>query len=95
MHVISRKRLKEAISQDNTLSVPLNAWFKVASTANWTSIVEVRQTYPHADFVDPVTVFNIKGNDYRLITKIEYRWGLVFIKEVLTHAEYDKGDWKK
>ena len=49
--------------------------------------------YPH--FVDPFTVFNIKGNAYRLVTKIEYRWQMIFVKHLLTHAEYDKGDWKK
>ena len=52
-------------------------------------------TYPHADFVDPFTVFNIKGNTYRLIVKIEYRFARIYIKYFLTHAEYDKGEWKK
>ncbi|HWZ42607.1 MAG TPA: type II toxin-antitoxin system HigB family toxin [Candidatus Saccharimonadales bacterium] len=84
-----------AWDKDNTLSVPLRAWFKTASSAKWSSIVEVKKTYPNADFVDPYTVFNIRGNNYRLITKIEYRKGLVFIKDVLTHIEYDKKDWKK
>lgn len=54
---------------------------------------------PHADFhadsVDPYTVFNIKGNSYRLIVKIEYRWQIIFVKHLLTHEEYDKGGWKK
>jgi mRNA interferase HigB len=54
----------------------------------------VRKTYPHADFVDPYTVFNIKGNAYRLIVKIEYRWQLIFVKHLLTHEEYDRGRWK-
>jgi mRNA interferase HigB len=95
MRVISKKRLNEAIAIDKTLAVPLNTWYKVASTAKWTSLVDVRKTYPHADFADPYTVFNIKGNEYRLITKIEYRFALVFIKGVYTHAEYSKEDWKK
>jgi mRNA interferase HigB len=95
VHVITRKRLKEAIVRDRTLAAPLNVWYKVAKAAEWTSLADVRKTYPSADFVDPYTVFNIKGNHCRLITKIEYRWGLVFIKHVLTHAQYDKGDWKK
>jgi len=67
----------------------------VAKHACWRSLVDVRQVYPHADFVDPFTVFNIKGNAYRLVTKIEYRWQMIFVKHLLTHAEYDKGDWKK
>jgi len=55
----------------------------------------VRRVYPHADFVDPYTVFNIKGNAYRLIVKIEYRWQVIFIKDILPHSEYTRGRWKK
>jgi mRNA interferase HigB len=66
----------------------------VATDAAWNSIVEVKQVYPHADFVDPYTVFNIKGNAYRLIVKIEYRWQMIFVKYLLNHAEYDQGGWK-
>jgi hypothetical protein len=47
------------------------------------------------NFVDPYTVFNIKGGAYRLIVKIEYRWQKIFVKHVLTHAEYDRNEWKK
>ena len=95
LHVISKKRLREAWNRDRTLTVPLATWYKVASIAKWRSINDVKKSYPKADFADPYTVFDIKGNSYRLITKIEYRKGLVFIKDVLTHAEYDKEDWKK
>jgi mRNA interferase HigB len=48
-----------------------------------------------SDFVEPYTVFNIRGGNYRLIVKIEYRWQMIFVKHVLTHAEYTKGGWKK
>jgi len=57
--------------------------------------MDVRQVYPQADAVGELTVFNIKGNAYRLIVKIEYRWEQIYIRRVLTHAEYDKGDWKQ
>jgi mRNA interferase HigB len=70
-------------------------WYKVAKSATWGNLVEARQVYPHADFVDPYTVFNFKGNTYRLIVKIEYRWQMIFVKHLLTHDEYDKGEWKK
>lgn len=94
MHVISRKALRAAVSEDRSLERPLSDWFKVASLAEWKSLVDVRKTYSTADYVDPYTVFNIKGGSYRLIVKIEYRWQMIFIKHVLTHAEYDKGGWK-
>lgn len=72
----------------------MSDWFKVASLAVWRNLVDVRKTYGSADYVDPYTVFNIKGGSYRLIVKIEYRWQMIFIKHVLTHAEYGKGEWK-
>lgn len=94
MRIISRKRLLEAARAHAGLSAPLDAWYRVAKQADWKNLEEVRRTYPHADAVKQYTVFNIKGNDYRLISKIEYRLGLIFVKKVLTHAEYDKGNWK-
>ena len=94
MHVIS-KNAWHAVTADRTLEGPIREWYKVAKHATWASLVDVRQVYPHADFVDPFTVFKIKGNAYRLVTKIEYRWQMIFVKQLLTHAEYDKGDWKK
>ncbi len=47
-----------------------------------------------ADAVDAFTVFNIGGNKYRLISVIRYRWQIAYIRQILTHAEYDKGRWK-
>ncbi len=56
--------------------------------------MEVRLTFPTADAVGRFTIFNIKGNAYRLITEINYRTGRIFLRHLLTHAEYDKGAWK-
>ena len=93
--MISKNAWRHVLAADRTLEGPISEWYKVAKHALWRSLVDVRQVYPHADFVDPFTVFNIKGNAYRLVTKIEYRWQMIFVKHLLTHAEYDKGDWKK
>jgi mRNA interferase HigB len=95
MHVISKSAWKEAVAKDGALAGSIAEWHKIAKSAEWSSLIDVRRIYPHADFVDPYTVFNIKGNAYRLIVKIEYRWQMIFVKHLLTHAEYDKGDWKK
>lgn len=94
MRVISRKRLLEVIEKDRTLEGPLKAWYKIVSKADWKNFAEVRQTYSSADYVDPFTVFNIRGNQYRLIVKIEFKKHLAFIKHILTHKEYDRGNWK-
>jgi mRNA interferase HigB len=73
----------------------VKAWKKITQTAKWQSLVDVRKTYPSADGVGRFTVFDVNHNRYRLITRIEYRYQMVFIKHFLTHAEYAKGDWKK
>jgi mRNA interferase HigB len=77
----------------------LDGWLSVASDADWSSIIEVRTVFPQADAatVDSgrtVTVFNIGGNNYRLIVAIHYNTQKVFVREFLTHAEYDRGAWK-
>jgi len=95
MHVISRKALREFEARHPDAGLPLGIWCRIARKAEWKNLADVRKTYPHADLVGRHTVFNIKGNSYRLIVKIEYEFGLIFIKHVLTHAEYDKGAWKK
>ena len=95
MHVISKSAWRDAVASDHTLEGPIAEWHKVATNATWKNIQEVKATYPHADFVDPYTVFNIRGGNYRLIVKIEYRWQMIFVKHLLTHAEYTKGGWKK
>lgn len=95
MHVVSKNAWREAISRDHALEAPIADWYKVAKCAQWQNWVDVQKIYPHADYVDPYTVFNIRGNTYRLIVKIEYRWQMIFVKHLLTHEEYDRGGWKR
>ncbi|MGH9816528.1 MAG: type II toxin-antitoxin system HigB family toxin [Candidatus Acidiferrales bacterium] len=94
MHVISRKKLLEAARRHPDLGKPLDVWYRVAKKARWKSLMEVRRNFPTADAVDEFTVFNIKGNAYRLITMINYLTGRIFLRHVLTHAEYSKGGWQ-
>jgi mRNA interferase HigB len=72
----------------------LNNWYKVAVKAKWSKLVEVQQVFPKAEAVSNFTVFNIKGNKYRLIVSIDYEGQLIYIKYILTHSEYDKENWK-
>lgn len=95
MNIIGFKIIRSFVKLHPDAESPLNVWYKVTSTANWKNIVEVKQTYPHADAVGTCTVFNIKGNHYRLIVVIDYRAQAILIRDVLTHAEYDKEKWKK
>jgi mRNA interferase HigB len=74
---------------------PLLHWYAVARRAIWHSIAEVNFDFPHADVVGIFTDFNIAGKKYRLIAIVKYRWQIVYIRHILTHAEYNKEKWKK
>lgn len=99
LHVISRRKLREAEKGHRSLGRALDAWYRTAKCAQWKNLQDVRRTYSSADGVavgkKVFTVFNLGGNSFRLIAGINYESQTIFIKDVLTHAEYDKGDWKK
>ncbi|MCY7382053.1 MAG: type II toxin-antitoxin system HigB family toxin [Microcoleus sp. CAN_BIN18] len=94
MHVISRKKLREYCKNHADSCEALDDWYKIASKAVWANLVEVQSVYPKAESVGNFTVLNIKGNKYRLILSINYEKQMIYIKYILTHAEYDKENWK-
>jgi mRNA interferase HigB len=78
----------------------LDRWLGIAEAAVWRSLHDVRQAFRSADSVKvasgrTVVVFNIHGNDYRLITAIHYNRSTVFILRFITHAQYSQGRWKE
>ncbi len=95
MHVVSKKALREFWVVHPDAERPPRQWFRTVTRVAWESFADVRATYAHADQVGKITVFNIGGNKYRLIAAIHFNRGKVFVRHVLTHAEYDKGDWKE
>jgi mRNA interferase HigB len=94
MHLIAIGRLREAAAKFPDVAIQIEDWNEIVETANWQNLTEVRQTYATADAVGNFTVFNIKGNRYRLIVSINYTRQIVYFKYFLTHAEYDKDNWK-
>jgi mRNA interferase HigB len=70
-------------------------WYRITRRADWNSLVELRNDFAHADIVGRRTVFNIHGNEYRLIARVNFKTRRVFILHILTHGEYNKGDWKR
>ena len=99
MRVIARKRLEEFSRRHDKARIALERWYVLTTQAGWRSIADVRRTFAHADPVETAsgrtaTVFNICGNDYRLIVALHYHTGRVYIMRFLTHAEYDKDGWK-
>jgi len=100
MRVIKRSTLLAYGQRFPKAINPLNAWVRLALSAEWTGLVDARRTFPHADQVKvrsgrPVTVFNICGNDFRLITAIHYNRRRIFVLDFLTHAEYSRHTWKE
>lgn len=95
--------LERVIRKHAELQGPLTAWLDLARTAEWHDITAVRSLCPSADGVSIrkgkriagiVTVFNIGGNQYRLLTAIDYARHRLTVIDVLTHAEYSKDRWK-
>lgn len=95
MHVISQTRLKQFWRNHPTAEASLRYWYKLTTQHRWQSFSDVCQTFPRADKVKNFVVFDIGGNNFRLITYIDFKQSKVFIRNVLTHAEYDKENWKK
>lgn len=95
MRVITRKRIIEFVKKHPNSESALNNWYQIVSKTNYSSFSELRKTFPSADKVDNLTVFNIGGNNVRLISAIHYNTKCVYIRHILTHAEYDKENWKK
>lgn len=94
MHVISKKKLREFWRLYPKAESPLEDWYHAAQAGEWESLADVRKARADADQVGRFTVFDIGGNKYRLIAVIHFNRGKVYVRHVLTHAEYDKGKWK-
>ena len=96
MRVIAIKTLKEFWEATPKAKQALLAWYEEAEVAQWKNPNELKQQYRNASIVtDKRVIFNIHGNDYRLIVDIEYRLKIVFIVWIGTHKQYDKVDAKK
>ena len=95
MRVISKPTILRFSEKHRDALVPLMNWYRIAKSADWSSLAEVRSDFGHADIVGRRTVFNIHGNSYRLIARVNYKTKRVFILHILTHVEYSKGDWKR
>jgi len=95
MHVIAKPVLVEIWAVHPDAERPLQAWYRTMESEVFADFNDMRATFASADYVDGLTIFNIGGNKYRLIAAIHYNRRKAFIRAVLTHAEYDRGDWKR
>lgn len=91
MNVISRRPLIEFWGKHPKAEAPLRAWYALVEKSDWANTSDIRATFNSADFVgDNRVVFNIGGNNYRIVAHIAYKHKRVLIKFVGTHSEYDK-----
>ena len=95
MHIITRKRLLEFGDRHPGSRSALDHWYRIMKHTDFSSFAELRRTFPSADKVGKLTVFNIGGNRFRLIAAIHYDAKRVYIWRILTHSEYDKGKWRE
>lgn len=94
MHIISKKKLREFWERFPRARAPLEAWYQIAKKAEWENFTDVRAAFNTADRVGKFVVFDIGGNKYRLIAAVHFNRGKLFVRHVLTHADYDLGKWK-
>ena len=92
MHLIAISRLREAADKFPDIDIQIEDWNEIVKIASWQNLTEVQQTYSSAEAVGNFTVFNIKGNTYRLIVGMDYETQTVYYKYFITHADYDKDD---
>lgn len=95
MHVITRKRLRDFAVRHRDAAEPLGVWHALMSKADFGSFTELKRVFGSVDKVGKFTVFDIGGNKYRLVAAIHYNRRKVYIRHVLTHAEYDRDKWKE
>lgn len=97
MRIIAFKTLKEFFETPEYADseVSLRAWYHDVKTAEWKNANELKSQYRNASIIgDGRVVFNIKGNDYRLVVAIDYEFQVIFIRFIGTHKQYDKIDAK-
>jgi len=95
VRIISKRRIREFTKRFPKAVGPLKHWANAVEAADWRTPGELKGAFRSADFVGDLTVFNVGGNKYRLIAFVHYRRRIVYLKHILTHEEYDKGEWKQ
>lgn len=95
MHIITRKRLREFSAKHRGAAEALGIWYGIMSKTDFATFAELKQVFGSVDKVGKFTVFDIGGNKYRLIAAIHYNRKKVYIRHMLTHAEYDRNKWKE
>ncbi|MHB8486112.1 MAG: type II toxin-antitoxin system HigB family toxin [Candidatus Acidiferrales bacterium] len=95
MRIVSRKAIREATAKHSEWGASLNAWYKITRNADWKSFADVRNSWKNSGMVERFVVFDISHNRRQLIATIKYKWRMVYIRRIVSHAEYDEKEWQK
>ena len=96
MRIISPKLLRQFWAVHPDARKPLNLWLRVTRSTEWSSFADLKLSMgTRVDRYKRFVIFDIGGNKYRLIGAIHFNTGIVYIRHVLTHAEYDSDKWKE
>ncbi|MEN6627258.1 MAG: type II toxin-antitoxin system HigB family toxin [Candidatus Sumerlaeia bacterium] len=100
MDLIGNDILQEFERKHSSAHQPIQKWRQAVSSARWRNFAELRATIPSADQLKSkrglvATIFNIGGNKYRLISEVSYKFELVRVIVILTHAQYSQEHWKE
>ncbi len=95
MRIISKRPLREFWELHPESKPMLEDWFRKASRVEATSFTGLRQTFRSADYVDGYTIFDVGGNRYRIAAVVHFDKQRIYVRQVMTHAEYDRNAWRK
>jgi mRNA interferase HigB len=95
MRIISRRIIRKFCEKHSDAASALDRWYNIMKKAEIASFAELRELFSTADMVGKYVVFNIGGNKYRLISHIHFNKKIIYIREIFTHEEYDKNQWKE
>lgn len=99
MRVITERRIREFWRSEKGLEKTIREkamreWMRIVKLADWQNFSDLKNTFNHADVYKNCTIFDVGGNKYRIIAKVQYRKHIVFIRFVLTHSEYNEKKWQ-
>jgi len=94
MRIITERKLKEFWTENEVAETVLRDWIRTVRFADWKTSADVKKTFNSVNVYKNCPIFDVGGNKYRIIAKVEYQMHLVFIRFVLNHSEYDEKKWQ-
>ena len=95
MNVVGKRGLRNLTARHPEAETEALDWYRIAVSADWSCFADVRATFPRADLIGEVLVFDLGNNRYRLITTVFFGAREIYVKALLNHKEYDREEWKK